>query len=142
MRAQRAVWARRRGYVVFEVTMGVLLLLAAMALTVRLVYLVGSEQRAGDRRLWAVQTVSNLADRVGTEPYEKITRDRVATLAQVFGVSDRLPAGEWSAEVAEGRVGQIPVKRIQLRLRWKGRQGEWETPVRLTTWVYRREARS
>lgn len=137
----RARPRRRRGYVLLEVAMAVVLLLAAMALAVRLVYLVGLEQRAGDRRAWALQTVANLAERAESEPFDAVTRDRLLVLAKSLGAADRLPSAEWSTEVSDTQVGATSAKRLRLRLRWKGTKGEWDAPARLTTWIYRREER-
>jgi hypothetical protein len=125
-----------------EVTMAALLLMAAMALAVKLVVGVGLEQRSADRRLWSVQEVSNLSERIAAEPFDKVTVERARALAAEAKAEGVLPGAEWTAEVADAGGPPPAGKRVTLRLRWKDRGGDWVAPVRLTSWIYRGRDRS
>ena len=131
----------RRGYVLIEVAMAAMMLMAAMALAVKLIAGVGLERRSAERRMWAVQEVANLAERVAAEPFDKLNPERIKALATEAKADSVLPGAEWTAEVAD--AGPTPAgKRVVLGLRWKDRSGGWVAPVRLTSWVYRGRDRS
>jgi hypothetical protein len=137
--SRRPARAGRGGYVLVEVAMAVLVLLAAMTLTVKALGVVGAERRTAERRLWALQEVANLQERVGAEPFDKVTTDRVKSLADEAEAAAVLPGAGWEAEVADDGPG---AKRVTVRLRWKGRSGETTSPVALTSWVYKKGGRS
>jgi hypothetical protein len=125
-----------------EVTMAVVLLLAAMTLAMKLVVGVALEQRGADRRMWALQTASNLAERIAAEPFAKLTTERARALAATASADRVLPGAEWTVDVADAGGPAPPGKRVTLRLRWKDRSGEWTAPVHLTSWVFRGRDRS
>jgi len=122
--------------------MAALMLMAAMALAVKLIAGVGLERRAADRRMWAVQEVSNLAERVAAEPFDKVNPERVKALAALARADSVLPGADWTAEVSDAPGAAPAGKRVTLGLRWKDHSGGWVAPVRLTSWVYRRRNRS
>jgi Tfp pilus assembly protein PilV len=133
----------RRGYALVEVAMSVLILIAAMSLALKLVAWVAAERRTADRRLWAVQEVSNVMERLTSEPFDKVTTEKAKALVEEAGAPRVLPGANWSVEVVEQAAGpETPGKRVALQLRWKTRSGEWDAPVRLSAWVYRGRDRS
>jgi hypothetical protein len=122
--------------------MAVVLLLAAMTVVVKALGWVGTQRRESDRRLFAVQEVSNVMERLAAEPYERVTAARARELAAGGLEPGTLPGSEWQAEVADEPGGPAPSKRVTLRLRWRVGSGEWGAPVRLTSWIYRGGDRS
>lgn len=132
-RPPRARSRSRRGYVMLEVATATLVLMAAMVLAVKLVAGVGLEQRAAERRLWAVETVSNLAERLSAEPFDRLDAARARAIAAELKAEAVLPGAEWTAEVG---AADPAGKKVGLGLSWKGRSGERSAPVRLTFWVY------
>ena len=135
---KRGRLVRRRGSLLAEVAMSAVMLMIAMALTMKVVGWVAAERRAWDRRQWAAQEAANLMERVTGRPYESVT----ASAAEAIGLSPQakqmLPEAELEVEVREDDpAGGKDSKRIAIRLRWHNRAGEWDAPVRLTSWIYR-----
>ena len=133
---------RRRGYGMAEVAVALLLLMVAMNLMVRILGVVGTERRASDRRLWAVETASNVLERASSEPFDAVTAKAVRAIADEADVAKVLPGAAWDVAVEADKEATVVAKKIALRLRWKERSGEWTSPVRLSTWVYRGKGRS
>ena len=78
-------------------------------------------------------------ERITSEPFDEVTAERARRLSISPESAASLPGAELSVEVnEESPAAARSAKRIAIRLRWKGRSGEWEAPVRLTTWIERR----
>ncbi|MFO0953181.1 MAG: hypothetical protein U0835_18905 [Isosphaeraceae bacterium] len=123
--------------------MAVLLLVAVMGFTLKLVTWVGGERRGGERRLLAVEWVSNVLERATAEPFDSVVEARVRELARGADPSGVLPGAEWTVEVADRPApGGVRGKLVRIALRWRSRVGEWDAPVRVSAWVYERGARS
>ena len=127
----------RRGSLLAEVAMSSVMLMIAMALTVKVLGWVGVERRAWDRRQWAAQEVSNLMEEATSRPFEEVSTASLKGLAISPHAQALLPGAELAAEVAENDPAGGPgSKRVSIRLRWHNRSGEWDAPVRLTSWIY------
>jgi hypothetical protein len=123
---------------VLELAVSVLVLLAAMSVTVKVLGWFGNERRAADRRQWAVQAASNVLERVASEPFDRVTAERTREIAAATGAAKVLPGAAWDVAVEDDRDLPVPARRVYVQLRWEERTGGWGSPVRLTTWVYRR----
>jgi hypothetical protein len=134
--------SRRRGYGLVEVAMAVFVLMIAMSLMVKALALTGVERRAADRRLWAVEAASNVLERVTAEPFGSVTAEKARSLADEAEAGRVLPGAAWEFDVRDEPGAPVGSKRLTVRLRWKDRSGGWESPVRLTAWVYRGRGRS
>lgn len=129
----------RRGSLLAEVAMGTVMVMIAMTLTIKVLGYVGSQRRAAEHRQRAVQEVANVLERITAYPYDEITAERARQMALAPSAEPSLPGAELAVSVAEERpAAGRSAKRIAVRLRWRNRSGEWESPVRLTTWVERR----
>jgi hypothetical protein len=139
----RRTSAGRRGSLLAEVAMATVMLMIAMTLTVKVLGYVGIQRRAAEHRQRAVQEVANVMERLTAYPYDELTADRARQMALSPSSRQVLPGAELVVDVAEDSPGGgRSAKRIAVRLRWRGRGGEWEAPVRLTTWVERRRPAS
>jgi hypothetical protein len=128
----------RRGSLLLEVAMSGVMLMIAMTLTVKVLGWVGAERRAWDRRQWAAQEASNLMEEATSRPFEAVTAASLKSLQLSPQARALLPAAELASEVAENDPAGGPgSKRVAIRLRWHNRAGEWDAPVRLTSWIYR-----
>lgn len=131
---------RRRGSLLAETAMSAVMLMIAMSLIARVVGWTAAERRNLDHRQWAVQEAANLMERVSARPFEKLSTESLKELALSPEAVRTLPDASLHIDVADhDPAGGDDSKRISLRLRWRGRSGEWEAPVRLTSWVYRRK---
>lgn len=131
----------RGGYTLIELALSLLVLLAAMGVTVRVLGWVGKDRRAADRRQWAVQTAGNVMERVSAGPFEKVTTGEANTIAAAAGAGRVLPDAAWEVAVDEVKE-PAPGKRVTLRLRWRETGLGLSGPVRLTAWVYPRRTPS
>ena len=119
-----------------ELVFSLALLLAAMSVMVKVLAWVGAERQASERRQWAVQELSNAMERVVSEPFDRVTTGRAGTVLADVPRLRFLNQPEWDAKVEDEKGTSPPSRRVSLRLRWKTRSGEWDAPVRLTSWVY------
>jgi hypothetical protein len=129
----------RRGSLLAEVTMATVILVIAMTLTLRVLAMVALERRDFERRQRAVIEVANLMERVTAVPFDQVDPE----LARGMTLSDAgrrlLPDSDLAVDVQpKAGGGGRPAKRISIKLRWRGRSGEWAAPVRLTSWIERR----
>jgi hypothetical protein len=133
----------RRGSLLVEVAMATVLLMIAMALTVKVLTLLGHERRSVERRQQALAEVANLMERVTAYPFEQVTPELARRITLSSAALAALPDPELALEVSDCPPEQgRTARRIAIRLRWRGRSGTWEAPVRLTSWIERRKGRT
>ena len=134
----RPIRAMRRGSLLPELAMAGVMLTIAMAMTVKVLGYAGLQRRSAEERQRAILEVANIMERITAEPFDEVTAERARRLSISPMAAGSLPGAELAVEVAAEQPGSgRSSKRIAVRLRWKGRSGEWEAPVRLTTWVER-----
>jgi Tfp pilus assembly protein PilV len=132
----------RRGYALVEVAISILIAMTAMVVMVKVLGWLGAERRSADRRGWAVQAASNVLERVAAEPFDRVTAETVKSIAAATGATKALPDAAWEIDVADEPDKPVASKRVGLSLRWKERSGGWSSPVRLTSWVFRKGGKS
>jgi hypothetical protein len=132
---------RRAGSMLAELAMTIVLLIIAMTLVVKVLGWVAHERRAADRRERAVMEVANLMERITAQPLDEVTQEWARRLPLSEAARQSLPGSELAVEI-DGSAGlgprPVPAKRIAIRLRWRGSSGEWDAPVRLTSWIHAR----
>jgi hypothetical protein len=128
----------RRGAFVAEVAMAAVVLMIGMALTVKIVGFVASERRQTELRQRAILEVGNLMERLTGYPYQDISAELARKLSQPETTGQKLRGSELTVDVTESEIkpGRFS-KRIAIRLRWRNRAGQWDAPVRLTSWMER-----
>jgi hypothetical protein len=133
----------RRGSLLPELAMSAVMLAIVMTLTVKVLGYAGQQRRSADQRQRAVLEVANVMERITANPFDEITAERARKLSIPPAAAGSLSGSELAIDVTEEQPGPgRSAKRIAVRLRWKGRSGEWEAPVRLTTWIERRRPSS
>jgi hypothetical protein len=131
--------SNRKGSLLAEVTMASVLLMIAMTLTVKVLGYVALERRASERRHRAVLEVANVMEQITAYPFEVVTPNLAGRMTLSPVARQSLPDAELKVDVAESQAGASrSAKRISIKLRWRARTGEWEAPVRLTSWIERR----
>jgi hypothetical protein len=135
--------AVRRGSMLPELAIAGAMLAVAMTLAVQVLGYAGQQRRSADRRQRAILEVTNIMERITALPFDEVTPERARRLSITPEAAGSLPGAELSVDVLDQQPAPgRPARRIAVRLRWKGRSGEWEAPVRLTTWIERRRASS
>jgi hypothetical protein len=119
--------------------MSVVMLSIAMGLTIKVLGYAGQQRRSADQRQRAMLEVANVMERIAALPFDELTTERARRVAITPAAAGSLGGAELAVEVTDETPGPgRAARRVAVRLRWKGRSGEWEAPVRLTTWVERR----
>jgi Tfp pilus assembly protein PilV len=135
----RSTRSRRSGSLLVEVAMAAVLLMIAMTLTVKVIGLVALERRASERRQRALFEVANVMERITSYPFDDVTPELAGRLTLSAPARQSLPDSELAIDVAGPEPGQDrAAKRIAIKLRWRGPDGEWVAPVRLASWIERR----
>jgi Tfp pilus assembly protein PilV len=132
---RRKLPARRRGFTLIETGIAAVMLAVAMGLTVQVIAWVAAERRASERRRCAVQEVANVMERVTARTQAHLTPEAARDFQLSEPARGVLPGAELSVSMEEIPAGS---RRVSIRLRWKNRGGEWDAPVRLSSWVGRR----
>ncbi len=133
----------RRGSLLAEVAMATVLLLIGMSLTVKVLGYANLQRRSAEHRQRAVQEVANAMERLTAHPFEEVTAERARAIRISQAAVQLLPDAELAIDVNESHPGTgQSVKRVAIRLRWRNRAGEWDAPVRLTTWIEQRRPAS
>jgi hypothetical protein len=131
--------SRRRGSLLPELAMSAVMLSIAMGLTIKVLGYAGQQRRSADQRQRAMLEVANMMERITALPFDELTAERARRVAISPAAAGSLGGAELAVEVTDETPGPgRAARRVAVRLRWKGRSGEWEAPVRLTTWVERR----
>lgn len=125
----------RRGMMLLEVAVSVLLVGVLLALSVQVLGWTARERRSADRRAAALVEAGNQLDELSALPWNDITPDRLKTAQLSPEAIALLP--EAKLEVTLTRPDDdATAKQITVSIDWQGNHGEREAPVRLTTWVY------
>jgi hypothetical protein len=117
-------------------------LTVVMVLTLQLVTWIAAERRGAARRQWALYEADRVLERVVSLPWDELSDQHLASLPLAERTGRELPDGRLRVEVVP-TAGGPELKRVRVEIRWTGRNGVEEAPVRLATWVARtaREAR-
>jgi len=128
----------RRGYLLVELIVSTAMLIVGMSLAVKVLGYVALQRRAAEHRQRAIQEAANVMERLTAYPFDEVTPERARALSISPTALESLTGAELVVEVSASQPGTGgAAKRIAVRLRWHDRSGEWEAPVRLTTWIER-----
>jgi hypothetical protein len=138
-------WLSRRGALLADVGLAAIVLLVAMSLMLKLLAIVAQERRSADHRQRAALEVANLMERITAYPFDRVTPELARGLTVSETARQSLRDCELAIDVKRGEV--VPtngedVGRISITLRWREPSGEWQRPVRLTSWIERRRVGS
>jgi hypothetical protein len=124
-----------------EVLMAGLLLGLAMFMAVSLLAGVAGQRRSVERRGWALQEAANAMERLSAIPFEQLSQEVATAQAKLSASAEKvLHGGQIEVKISDEKVGP-PMKKIEVAVHWSATNGFKERPVRLTSWVSRKEAR-
>jgi hypothetical protein len=128
----------RRGSFLAEAAIATVMLMIAMTLTVKVVGWVALERRSAERRERALLEVSNVMEQITANSFDDVTPELARSMTLSPAARRSLPGAELHVTVEPSDVGpRRSAKRIAIVLRWPGRSGIWEAPVRLASWIER-----
>lgn len=129
----------RRGSLLIETAIAALMLSLAMGLVTKVLAAVATERRAWDRRQVALSEVAGVMERLCARPYEALVAGQVSGVSPSKVAAKLLPRAQLRGEVVEDPAGGMGSKRLVVEMRWRNRAGDWDAPVRMTTWLHRRK---
>ena len=121
--------------------MATIVMVVAMSLLLNLLSTVAKERKAAERRQRAGLEVANLMERITAHPFDLVTAELARKLTISETARQTLRDAELAAlvsESAQDTAGAPAGKRISISLRCgASSSGQWEAPVRLTSWIAR-----
>lgn len=137
-RWKRAPRKARRGSMLLETTVAIIILAAAIVAVAHTVAVVSVQRQSAERQALATEEAANLMERIYAWPVDEITAEKVAKLKLSPICRERLP--EATLEVAvESTSGDPPARRIAVEIEWTEHGGVRGRPVRLTAWKHLRK---
>jgi hypothetical protein len=135
----------RRGAILADVGLAAIILLVAMSLMLKVLAIVAHERRAADHRQRAALEVANLMERITAYPFERVTPELARGMTLSETARQSLRDCELAIDVTGGE--RVPLtdrdaRRISITLRWREPSGQWQHPVRLTSWIEHRRVGS
>jgi hypothetical protein len=131
----------RHGAILADVALAAIVLLVAMSLMLKVLSIVAHERRAADHRQRAALEVANLMERITAYPFDHVTPELARGMTVSATARQSLRDCDLAIEVKPGE-GAPPndrdTSRISITLRWREPSGQWQRPVRLTSWMERR----
>lgn len=129
----------RGGFTLIEL-MATMIVLGTILITMApLLRWVSVQRREADVRQMALREVDNTLERIVGQPYELIAEESTGRVLTSDAVGKLLRDPRLYVVVAEvDDAGEA--KQVTVELRWKDGAGNDVAPVRLTTWVYRRQS--
>jgi hypothetical protein len=129
----------RRGISLLEAAVSIVVLGAALMTTAQILRWTALQERSTERRRCALEAATAVLDRFTLEPWEAITPSQAATLSLPRETAQSLGESRLIVKVAE-EPGKPAAKRISVELGWGPTGRGAIDEVRLTTWVFQREA--
>ena len=120
-----------------EVLVSLVLLGAVFKLLVPTLGAIQKQRHATHQWQAALEEVSNLLEASSQWPLDRITEEYLAAQTISDPVRRLLPEAELRARVVEFQTP--PTRQITLEIHWQDDAGNRVVPVRLTSWVYRRQ---
>jgi prepilin-type N-terminal cleavage/methylation domain-containing protein len=129
--------SRVAGFTLIELMVAMMMLGSLMVTLVPLLSWVNAQRRAAAARQVAVHAAINVLEHFSARSWNDVTQD--AADAVTLSVDSAALLREPRLKVTVQLVEKQPIsKRIAVELRWKNRAGNDLSPVRLTSFVYRR----
>lgn len=127
----------RRGTLLVEVIVSLVLLAAVFRLLVPTLGVVQKQRRYAVQRQTALDEASNVLESVSSWPWEQLTRERLDTLKVSDSARRLLPDAEIRTSLMESEAPSA--RQIMLEIQWRDQAGNRVAPVRLACWIHRRQ---
>jgi len=130
-----AATSERRGITLLEVSVATALLAILLGTTTQFLRVLSTQQRAGERRLVAMQAVQAVAELISNMRADELTADAARQVAVPADAEPYLPGARLDIDVADESL-PVAAKRVSIALFWNGPSGQQAGKVVLTTWVF------
>lgn len=128
---------RSAGFTILELMVTLILLASVMATVVPLLSWVNAQRRAADARQVAVQEATNILERFSARDWDDVSQPSAIAVKLSADTAESLRDARLKVTV-HWDPQQPTAKRITVELRWKNREGDELSPVRLTGFVFRK----
>jgi prepilin-type N-terminal cleavage/methylation domain-containing protein len=127
---------KRRGFTLLEIMVAAVLLAAAATISVEIVLLSATAQRAAARQHMAAREAANVMERLMAMPYDELTPEAARRAKLAKPAADALPEAKLDVAVEEGRDAGVPSKRVKITLSWSTTSATPLASVRLAAWRF------
>lgn len=136
---QRLPIRRRRGTIMFEAAIAMLLCGAVTLTVVQLMAFSAHQARSRNQRLVATHEVGNLMEQLMARSWETLTMEATTSIALSKTCLDTLPDAQLDINVApDGEKA----KQVSVTISWHQGSGMPEAPVHLVAWKHARQEAS
>ena len=125
----------RRGVTLLESVVAFGLLAAMVAVSLEMLAVTAAQRRAIDKRVIALTEAANVAERIATLPWDRITPEGLADVELSPAAQKKLPRGVLKLAVEPAAAG-LPARRVDVEITWALGSLGGERPVRLSFWAY------
>ena len=125
----------RRGSMFLEACMSLAVLAAAFVAVAQLTALVAQQRQALEQRRWATREAANLMERIMARPWDELTPEQLAPLAESLAAERSLRGGQVAIEVLDHE--QPAAREVRVRIAWRNPAQQVERPVELIAWKHR-----
>lgn len=134
-RWKRASRKTRRGSMLLETTVAIVILAAAIVAVAHTMAVLTVQRQSAERQSLATQEAANLMERIYVLPVDEITAEKVSELELSATCRERLPEATLDIAVESLSAGP-PAKRISIEIEWTGHGQVRSKPVRVTAWKH------
>ncbi len=124
----------RRGAIVHEASVAVILAGAIIACVAQLLTFSAQQTRARTQRLTAVREAANLMEQLMARSWDDLTADHIAETRLSENCHSALPGSNLDVVLTDDEGA----KRVHLTITWQHASGNREAPVQLVAWKYPR----
>lgn len=124
----------KRGSILLEATMAVVLLTIAFVAVAHLLALAARQKREVQWRTLARLEATNAVERLMARPWDELTPQITDVSLSEFA-TERLPQARLGIQIHPVQ-GEIPTKKIQVRVDWVNLVGQRGQPVELVAWKH------
>jgi hypothetical protein len=129
----------RRGIMMLEMAVAVLLVGLLMAISIKLLGWSIRERQLVDRRATALIEAGNLLDQLTNQSWDDLTEPSLESVKLSAEATAILPNAKLAITLRQPEADPT-AKQINVALVWQGGRGEQDGPVKLTAWKFKPEA--
>jgi Tfp pilus assembly protein PilE len=128
---------KRYGYLLIEMAVAGVLLLALTTICVKYFAATAMQRRALDQRQAVLCEAANIMERLSVRPWNDLTSETLSKISLSPEIQTALSEGELKIELAD-EDAKPAAKRITVTIRWQDQYGQWVEPARLVAWRFQR----
>lgn len=134
-RLWRRALSHRPGYSLVELVSALIILGVVFTLSISILTNVAYQRRAAEQRQFALQHAANLLEQFTSHPWSELPPGSQKLQPPSPDLLSMLPELDQQVEVQIVK-DELDAKRVSVAVTWKNRHGQFQSPVRLSGWVF------